>query len=550
MVIHQFNKLIRNKWIWGVFAFIVGGFFAFDFLVDDLLRDDKSGSSDAGVGLLGGEAVDGSLFRDVAEELRGFGQGRDWRRKSSEVNRQAWEILAMLRVAEENGVAATDEEVARMIKTDRSFQSNGQFSFALYPRLLRENALTPERFEAYLKRRATMMKIAQSALVGTSVWASPMEVEQAVADMTDSFTVRVARFAQDKKEADAVAIDDEGIRRWYDANTNSIALPERVKLRMVRFDASNSNVLARVEVSEDALRDHYDVTVDKYTSTDTNGVETVKKFEEVRDQVEKEVRLVEAVECLVTNLTSRVYGVKAAEGKSRLDEIAAEDGATVETSGWFSLEGPYREGFMRRASLICPGAQSFDEVVAELDSSSEDLRYGVVASDKAVWLVEKAETSPAHVPTFDEAKEIVRPRALQAARADAFKDKVEAVAKKGAEAVLASGSVSTNLTFAVCDLKAGDFPDQNAVAGAAMKLRKGEVSAFTLTGAGKALLVVCEDRVPGDAAKVHVWKSQVRDDVELLQRRQLPEAWQKWNLERIGFQPGDGASVEDAESDE
>ena len=31
MVILQFNKLIRNKWLWGVFAIIVGGAFAFDF---------------------------------------------------------------------------------------------------------------------------------------------------------------------------------------------------------------------------------------------------------------------------------------------------------------------------------------------------------------------------------------------------------------------------------------------------------------------------------------------------------------------------------------
>ena len=56
--------------------------------------------------------------------------------------------------------------------------------------------------------------------------------------------------------------------------------------------------------------------------------------------------------------------------------------------------------------------------MAELDSSSEDLRYGVVSSDKAVWLVEKAETSPAHTPSFDEAKETIRPRALRDAQAN------------------------------------------------------------------------------------------------------------------------------------
>ncbi len=550
MVILQFNKLIRNKWLWGVFAIIVGGAFAFDFLVDDLLRDGKRETNDTGIGTLGGKSVSSAEFHAITEEVRGFGQNRDWRRSSAEVNREAWETSALLEVARRNGVEATDSEVAQAIRGDRSFQQNGQFSFAMYQALLRENGLSPERFEEFLKRRLTAMKVAGSVLSGSASWASPMEIEQAVADMTDLYTVRVARFTQDKAEADAVKLDDEGLKKWYDENAKSLELPERTKLRMVRFDAAASNALAAVTVTEDALRDHYDVTVDKYTSTDTNGVETVKKFEDVRAEVEKEVRLIESVQCLTTSLVWRVNGVKAAEGKSRLDEIAAESGAKVETSDWFALDGNYKDGFMKRATQICPGAQSFEEVVAELDSSSEDLRYGVVASDKEVWIVEKAETSEAHVPTFEEAKEIVRPRALAAAKADAFKAKVEAIAKKGAKAVLESGNVSTNITFAVCDVKSGEFPDQNAIMGAAMKLRKGEVSDFTSTGTGRALLVVCEDRVPGDAAKAQIWKLQVRSEVESLQRRQIPESWKKWNLDRLGFEPGEGASIVDAEIDE
>jgi len=550
MVILQFNKLIRNKWLWGVFAIIVGGAFAFDFLVDDLLRDGKRETNDSGVGTLGGKPVSSAEFHAITEDVRGFGQNRDWRRSGAEVNREAWETSALLEVARRNGVEATDSEVAQAIRADRSFQQNGQFSFAMYQALLRENGLSPERFEEFLKRRLTAMKVASSLLSGSAAWASPMEIEQAVADMTDSYTVRVARFRQDKAEADAVKLDDEGLKKWYDENSKALELPERTKLRMVRFDAAASNALAAVTVTEDALRDHYDVTVDKYTTTDTNGVETVKKFEDVRAEVEKEVRLIESVQCLTTSLVWRVNGVKAAEGKSRLDEIAAESGAKVETSDWFALDGNYKDGFMKRATQICPGAQSFEEVVAELDSSSEDLRYGVVASDKEVWIIEKAETSEAHVPTFDEAKEIVRPRALAAAKADAFKAKVEAIAKKGAKAVLESGNVSTNITFAVCDMKSGEFPDQNAIMGATMKLRKGEVSDFTSTGTGRALLVVCEDRVPGDAAKAQIWKLQVRSEVESLQRRQIPDAWKKWNLDRLGFEPGEGASIVDAEIEE
>ena len=545
MVIHQFNKLIRNKWIWGAFAIAISAFFAFDFLVADLGRSEPSAGGSSAAGTLGGEKVDAQVFADIAEEIRGFGQQRDWKRPAGEVNRAAWESYAALAVAGKGGLEATDAEVSAMIRNDRSFQQNGGFSFTLYQALLRQNGLTPERFEAYLKRRVTLMRIGQ-AVLASAAWASPMELDQAIADMTDTFTVKVAKFAQEKKDADAVKVDDAALRKWYEENKKGLELPERVKIRFVKYNAADPMVLAKMTVTEDEMRDRYDVTIDKYTSTDTNGVETVKKFEEVKAGIEKELRQIAAVQYFETNLNARVYGDSPVAAADRLAAVAKADGAKVETSDWFSVEGGYQEGFMKRASQIFPGVQGFSEVVAELDPSSEDLRYGIITSERAVWLVEKAETSPKHVPTFEEAKDAIRPRALRDAKADAFKASVEAIAKKGAKAVEAVQGVSTNITFTVADLRNGAsaFENQMAVARAAMKLKKGEVSEFTLTGTGRAILVVCEDRVAGDAAKAMVLRSQVRDDLAMLQLRQIPDAWKKWNLERIGFEPGEISSVE------
>ena len=545
MVIHQFNKLIRNKWIWGAFAIAISAFFAFDFLVADLGRSEPAAGGSSAAGTLGGEKVNAQVFTDIAEELRGFGQQRDWKRPAGEVNRAAWESYAALTVAGKDGLEATDAEVSAMIRNDRSFQQNGGFSFALYQALLRQNGLTPERFEAYLKRRVTLMRIGQ-AVLASAAWASPMELDQAIADMTDTFTVKVAKFTQEKKDADAVKVDDAALRKWYEENKKSLELPERVKIRFVKYNAADPMVLAKMVVTEDEMRDRYDVTIDKYTSTDTNGVETVKKFEEVKAGIEKELRQIAAVQYFETNLNARVYGDSPVAAAERLTAVAKADGVKVETSDWFSVEGGYQEGFMKRASQIFPGVQGFSEVVAELDPSSEDLRYGIITSERAVWLIEKAETSPKHVPTFEEAKDAIRPRALRDAKADAFKASVEAIAKKGAKAVEAVKGVSTNLTFTVADLRNGTpaFENQMAVARAAMKLKKGEVSEFTLTGTGRAILVVCEDRVAGDAAKAMVLRSQVRDDLAMLQLRQIPDAWKKWNLERIGFEPGEISSVE------
>lgn len=540
MVILQFNKMIRNKWVWGVFAIAISAFFCLD---ESLLRSGNEEEQVTGAGKLAGEEVDAKLFSTIADELRGFGRNRDWKTDQSEINLRAWENYAALQVAGKEGIDATDDEVKAMIRRDPSFQVNGAFSFQLYERLLKENSIRPEEFEQSLRRRITLMRIGQSVL-GAAAWSSPMELEQAISDMTDVFTVKVARFSQSKQDSQAVKLDDDGLKKWYEENKAKLELPERVKIRYVKFDATSPEILAKMQVSEDDMKDRYDATIDRYTSTDTNGVETVKKFEDVKESIEKELRRLAAVQYFESNVIARVYAKKAANGGSRLDEIAKEDKLNVVTSDWFSLDGGYQEGFMKRAYQICPGANSFVERVAELDSSAEDYRYAVLTSERAAWLVEKAQVSPKHVPGFDEAKEPIRARALRDARAEAFKASVEAVVAKGAAAVAATGNVSTNIVFSVADIVPGTFPDQVQVSRAVSKLRKGEVSEFVLTAPGNALVVICEDRREGDVAKAAVLRSQIQNDLEFLQSRQIPESWKKWNLERLGFEPGAMSSIQ------
>ena len=263
MVILQFNKMIRNKWVWGVFAIAISAFFCLD---ESLLRSGNEEEQVTGVGKLAGEEVDAKLFSTIADELRGFGRNRDWKTDQSEINLRAWENYAALQVAGKEGIDATDDEVKAMIRRDPSFQVNGAFSFQLYERLLKENSIRPEEFEQSLRRRITLMRIGQSVL-GAAAWSSPMELEQAISDMTDVFTVKVARFSQSKQDSQAVKLDDDGLKKWYEENKAKLELPERVKIRYVKFDATSPEILAKMQVSEDDMKDRYDATIDRYTST-------------------------------------------------------------------------------------------------------------------------------------------------------------------------------------------------------------------------------------------------------------------------------------------
>lgn len=553
MVILQFNRFIRNKWAWGAVAVL----FCVMFVGSDIVSNIASsgGRKIEGAGQLDGKSVEISEFNDYLNDARGYGRGRDDRSTHEELNKKAWEALAANRTAAQAGVRVTDHQLAQTI--EGMFAAQGGLDFARYQAMVQgELGLTPEAFEAYLRRQMTLREGLERTMLATAAWSSPMEVDQFVADMTDKYTVRVASFKQDKAVADAIKVDEAGLKAWYEENKSKIALPERTKIRYVKFDATNADLLAKMSVTQDDMSDFFDANSEKYPAAATNENGTVLSFDkqtdDVKKAIEKELRQIELVTFFETNLNRRAYAdvAESEKGKSRLDAIAAEDGLKVETSDWFATEGGYVEGFMVYPSRILPGSRDFLEKVAELDPSVEDLRYGIVSSDRAVWLVEKAEVSDAHTPTFEESKGRIDAQALRDAKAAAFKAEVEAVAAKGAAAVLETKDVSTNITFVASDLSSGSFPNQGSVLSASRKLKKGEVSEFTLTGTGRAILVVCEDRVPGDSLKAVTMRAQAVNQAAFAQLRELAEKWPAWNLERMGLVTTDATSTKPAVEEE
>ena len=555
MVIQQFNRIIRNRWIWGVFAVAISAFFAFDFI---LLSGDPN-ERGASAGELNGKEVSSSRFNSFAEDVRGFGRNRNSTLSNAQVNRAAWENLAAYSVAERLGIVATDEEVKQNLLRQFGGQSGG-FDMATYERILRDNGLTPELFEAAEKRRITLMKL-RMMMMDVSRFVSPMELDTAINDMTDKLTVRVVRFSDKAKSAPK--LDDKALKSYYDENTNSIAMPDCVTVRYLKYEADTPKRLAQFKITDDELHDHYDANLNRFETQTTNGVVT-KKFEEVKGILEKELQLIASLEAYRTNLLFRAYPSDATPNQkdSRIDLIAKEDNVKVRTSPLFSLDGSrYVPGFMSRTSAFAPGVEGFAEAVAELDPDSPDLRYGVVSGTNCVYLIERASFVKAHVPSFDEAKGIIRSDAMADAKEKAFKasvDKVRALAaaelakgKPFSPKMFGDANVSTSITFTVSTMGRGAFPDSNYVAAPAMRLSKGQISDF-VKGAlpGQGLVVYLEDRVPGDAAEAQMVRSQIRDELSQVAAYTFVSDWNGWNLSRMNLKANAGASTEEYEDDD
>ena len=547
MVIHHFNRIIRNKWVWGVFAVLISAFFAFDFLISD--RNGAHGSD--GAGKLGGEKVESAKFEevraDVLTEMR-LQYGREIPIKAPQLNKEVWSRLAALKIAEDLNLTATDDQVRDAIQ--RNFQDEtGVFNRQRYQDLCDRLGWPSERFEAYFRRQLSAMPVQKVA--ATASWISPLELSNAVRDMTDKITVRIARFQH--KNAESVKLDDASLKAYYESHTNSLALPALKVIRYVKVPADDPASLAKVTVTDDDLHEHFEEAGDRYGTNE---------FEKVKAQVERDFRLEKSIEAACDALYARVCPDGAADdGVDRLAQLAKAEKLEVKTSRPFSISGEkFVPGFMVDAATVLPDCRDFVATVSDLDPAEPSARYRAIAGSNAVYVVGLATNlcTLARVPAYEEITNnaSVRRDALADLKAQDFKKGVDKVR----EAVLAGlkktskfdpklfgdANVSTSITFvAQTAMRANAFPDARSVVPAAVRLAKGELSELVTTGLpGNGVVVYVEDRKPGDAAEVAA-AGQMREMMARGQSETAVRAWNEANMARLGIQPSDWASMKD-----
>ncbi len=553
MVILKFNKLIRNKWVWGVFALLVSA----AFIAPDGCMGSSAPDRSSSLNKLPGVKYDVDLHRQCDSLVRGFFEMVDsplnmaklFDKRSVE---STWKAYAAIVSFREQGIKISDEALADRIKSMRVFANPATqvFDPMQYQRVLANNLrMTPADFESYLRLMMTL-ETGLIAVEGLKAGTPHNELEQTCFDFTDKFTVRVATFEEDKAKAKAIKLDDAALKKWYDDNKGTFALADRYKLRYVKLNPVASNLLVKVSVTDDQIKARYAENCQKglydVLPATTNDVKKIKPIEEVRSSIEIVLKNEAAKKMLLDKINSKMPAEgDEAKAKAFLDNLAKEEGVKVQVSDWVTFGGRDLVGFTKSVAFQFPGVSS-----SELQRKVKSLPYtnlDIVSTDKDVWVFELAETSQAHTPEFDKVKRLVEPKALADAKADLFKNTVEAIAKKGADEVLKTANVSTNIVFQPCafsqvafgggwDFKKAGFENADKIVFPAMKLAKGGVSDFIKIGPSKAVLVVCCDRTPGNADDYKMGMDFARE-ADLMRKRMFigagAEKWLDWNYKRL-----------------
>jgi len=428
MLITKFNKMIRNKIIWALIAFVTSLFFVLSF---SAFPSDCSANTVNTEGRLYGKDVSPTEFRNAMffelgmRPNAGFGSDPDTTRT------RTWRRLAVLSTAEEFGLLTEDDEVRSTLGSIPQFSPNRQFDQNRYFAFVQSQNIRPSTFEEYLRQDLTIQKMRGTADAFT--WVAPMELNRRLSNLTDVRTVEIALLERENLTPD-VSLTDHDVRDFYNENTNLFTAASKMQVRYVGFPFSNfapaSNDAARVEA-------YYNANLDAYTPEPTNDFVLPEPLplDQVREKIEAILREQQSVEDAVYAATDFMDELSAIDGESAVsfETTAATNNLDVKLTGFFAIDEPVDDlGVDYR----------FREAAFDLIPNDPEAYYSyVIQGSNAAYVLAYGSNTPSRIMPLDEVLGIASQHALSNAAHIAFMDNVSAIHKD------LSQSLATNRTF-------------------------------------------------------------------------------------------------------
>ncbi len=509
MLISKFNKLIHNKIIWAVFAILVSLAMvgAFAPTSGDTREPDNS------VGTLFGEPVSRTELMRARLYVQAFQPSRGGEDEQKMILEEAWRRLVTRRYAERIGIRVSNQEIVETISRDTSFAVNGSFNHQRYRQLLDNMIGGPqarEYFEDYLRDELLLQKM--QALVGTSLWIAPYELEQSVARFTDLFTLDVVELSVSNVVGD-VTVSETQIRDFYDQNPELFKTPEQRSVYYVEWPVAE--IARTVNVSETQIQDAYDRDIESYSVTDTNTMTvSYTPLDEVSDELRDKVATREALGI------AGEYAMQFLDALSMIDygdpvsihSVAREQGLNVHTSAFFSA--------VSTVAGISAG-DSFNRAAFNLDPADPAKSYSrTVIGDDAVYVLAWNTNRPALLQPFEDVTADATALATEQARQSAFIQRVTGIRQQlitastdgtGFNAAAAALELPVKAVgpFSVYSADPAEIPLFLDIAPAVLPLYTGEIAEPIQTSAQDTLIVHVALRVPGDPAEAEALKPDI-----------------------------------------
>ncbi len=297
----------------------------------------------------------------------------------------------------ERNYRLTDEEVARRIRENEAFLSDGRFDQTLYERLLASNGMSPQGFEA-TERQGGMIQQLADAIAGSAFVVEP-EITRLIALQHQSREARYAVIPGDLY-VDEFAVSDDEARAEYDANIEKYYNPARMRVEYI--DLSVDALAADADPSEEEIEQTYELIRDRLKSPE------VRKASHILISVDGETD-----EARPDALAEAETVLSRARGGADFSELATEFSDDAGSAGNGGDLGVITRGQM---------VQPFEDAVF---SMAEGELRGPVETQFGYHIIKLTELQAERQRPLDEAREEVIAEVRRAAAERMFSDLVE-----------------------------------------------------------------------------------------------------------------------------
>ena len=282
--------------------------------------------------------------------------------------------------AERAGLTVSLYELRALLEQLPYFQTDGKFDAELYKRLLAQNHMTPQQFEAEQARGMLPAKLQR--LVGAGAYAGPEMVKPIFEYAAEKRRVEYLSFPASAHMDKAAPTEDEVVKT-YEEQSGSFTVPPTAKVEFVRLDPT---VIGDPEaITEEQLRAAYEARLSSYTEPEQIQARHIL-IKVAANASEADVKKAEDE---IKALEARIRGgedfaeVAKAHGQDGTREVGGD-------LGWFT-DGQMVPEFSKAAFALAEGELS-----------------APVRTQFGFHLIKKEGHKPAVTKSFDEVKDSLR----------------------------------------------------------------------------------------------------------------------------------------------
>ncbi len=238
--------------------------------------------------------------------------------------------LVIAEAAMQGRYTVSDEQIRNTIASIAAVQRNGVFSPERYRQVLAAQGMTPADFE--MRVRSDLILSQVLGPIGSTASAPTRVVDELLTALTEQRTVALRRFNASAYMGD-VQVTEADIQAWYDANAETLRLPESVNIEYVVLDEDAASTGLTVPAAE--IEAFYQQNQARYGQPEQRRVSHIlREVAPDADRAAKDAAKTKAQE-LVDQLKTDPNQFAALASKYSQDPGSANQGGDL---GWISKD--------------------------------------------------------------------------------------------------------------------------------------------------------------------------------------------------------------------